>query len=120
MVLSQGGRPRTVVAPGWKPALLAALGALDTLQPPPDPTHLVWTTTLAGRTAWTAPIRGRDDGITGLWAMVADDGREPDTETTLLVPELVQLAAVAVEHARLTERLQARVERAGRSTTWHS
>jgi PAS domain S-box-containing protein len=140
VLLSQGGGRRLTVAPGWPAALVEALAASERELEATSlgvesatrlgsngrrrggighdrgrsdsPTPLVRRADLAGLTAWLAPIRGRDDSIAGLWAMVADDGSEPDAATTLLVAELVQLAAIAVEHARLTERLEARVTRA--------
>ncbi|MFN8634881.1 MAG: GAF domain-containing protein [Chloroflexota bacterium] len=136
VLLGDGRAPGMVVAPSWPPCaaqvLTAGADAGDGAS---------WTADAAGprqsdgavdpasgvggrgraairpvhldeRTAWSAPIHGRDGAEIGRWVMLADGSDRPGHEIARLVLELAQLAAIAAEHARLTERLEARIAQA--------
>jgi PAS domain S-box-containing protein len=78
---------------------------------------LSWALTEAKLTGWSGyatTIRGADEAVVGFWGIIAPgegDGQEP-ADVQAILPELVHLAAVAIEHARLTERLEIRATRA--------
>lgn len=96
-----------MAAPGAETGLMGCGKELDAC--------LAWALNnvqLPGWSGYSAPIRGADSAVVGFWGMISSGDRQPEPTVLRVLPELVHLAAVAIEHARLTERLEVRATRA--------
>ena len=67
------------------------------------------------RSCWSTPIRGRDGGIVGTFAVYHGDPHSPSAREELLVQRFTHLASVAIDHASLVGALIESEERFRRS-----